>query len=170
MSLIRPERPVDYEPVRALLLTAFGRETQPQLADRLRATGQLIVALVAEEKQRMLGHVMFSKISIVTQDGEAVASVMALLAVLPAFQRLGIGSALVSAGLESCRQAGYARVLVAGDPAYFTRFGFVPAMRYGVKAPLAHPENSFMALELAAGAFAGASGGVRYGHAFDDLA
>jgi putative acetyltransferase len=94
---------------------------------------------------------------------------VAPLAVLPAFQRLGIGSALVSAGLERCRVERHSRVLVLGDPAYYSRFGFVPAARFGLKCPFPAREDSFMAIELAIGAFAKTSGLVRYGHEFDDL-
>ncbi len=118
----------------------------------------------------MLGQVMFSNVAIMTREGEAAAAALALLAVLPAFQRLGIGSALVSAGLDHCRQARHARVLVLGDPAYFSRFGFVPATRYGLHPSSGSPDPSLLALELETGAFEGACGEVRYGHAFEDLA
>jgi putative acetyltransferase len=55
--------------------------------------------------------------------------------VVPAFQRLGIGSALVSAGLERCRLERQARVLVLGDPVYYARFGFVAVARFGTEVP-----------------------------------
>ena len=86
-----------------------------------------------------------------------------------AFQRLGIGSALVSAGLERCRTERHTRVLVVGDPVYYSRFGFVPASRFGLKCPFPAAEEGFMAIELDPGAFAQVSGVVRYGHEFDDL-
>lgn len=169
MALIRPEHSADFEPVRALLLAAFGREAEARLVDRLRASGKIASALVAEEKERILGHVVFSKIVASAEGGEVSALALAPLAVVPAFQRLGIGSALVSAGLERCRLGRHARVLVLGDPVYYARFGFVPAARFGLKCPFPAPDDSFMAIELEPGAFAGASGTVRYGHEFDDL-
>jgi len=169
MPLIRPERSGDFEPVRALLLASFGREAQARLVDRLRASGKIASALVAEEKERILGHVVFSKIVASAQQGEVNALALAPLAVLPAFQRLGIGSALVSAGLERCRLDQHSRVLVLGDPDYYARFGFVPAARFGLKCPFPTDGNSFMAIELEPGAFARTSGTVRYGHEFDDL-
>jgi putative acetyltransferase len=89
--------------------------------------------------------------------------------VLPAFQRLGIGSALISAGLERCRMERDPRVLVVGDPVYYGRFGFVPASRFGLKCPFPVPEEAFMAIELEPAAFAKISGVVRYGHEFADL-
>ena len=169
MPLIRPEQAGDFEPVHALLLASFGREVQARLVDRLRASGKIASALVAEDKERILGHVVFSRIVASAEGGEVSALALAPLAVVPAFQRLGIGSALVSAGLERCRLDRHSRVLVLGDPVYYARFGFVPAVRFGLKCPFPAPGNSFMAIELEPGAFAKASGTVRYGHEFDDL-
>jgi len=169
MPSIRPEQARDFDTVRALLLASFGNEAQARLADRLRASGKIASALVAEEKERILGYIVFSKIVAGSEGGEVSALALAPLAVVPAFQRLGIGSALVSAGLERCRSERHSRLLLLGDPAYFARFGFAPAKRFGLKCPFPADENSFMAIELEPGAFASVSGTVRFGHEFDDL-
>ncbi len=169
MPLIRQELPADFDTVNALLQTSFGREAEARRVDRLRASGKIFSALVAEEKQRILGHVVVSAIALDAEGGEVAALALAPLAVEPAFQRLGIGSALVSAALESCRLARHSRVLVTGDPLYYARFGFVPAAKFGLKCPFPTPASAFMAIELQPGAFAKASGPVRYGHEFDDL-
>ncbi|MGH8694782.1 MAG: GNAT family N-acetyltransferase [Burkholderiales bacterium] len=169
MSLIRKERPEDAEAVGAILVTAFGREAEARLVERLRASGRIVCAMIAEEKGRVLGHVVFSRIAVESADSVIPVLALAPLAVLPAFQRLGIGSALVSAGLERCRLERHARVLALGDPGYYGRFGFVPASRFGLKCPFPAPEEAFMAMELEPGAFAQVSGVVRYGHEFDDL-
>ena len=169
MSLIREERPEDAETVHAVLVAAFGREAEARLVERLRASGKIVFALVAEEKGRVLGHLVFSRIAGESSGSEVPVLALAPLAVMPAFQRLGIGSALVSAGLERCRMQRQARVLVVGDPVYYGRFGFVPASRFGLKCPFPVPEEAFMAIELEPGAFAQVSGVVRYGHEFEDL-
>jgi len=169
MSLIREERPEDAEAVRAVLVAAFGREAEARLVERLRASGKIVFALVAEEEGRVLGHLVFSRIAGESSGSEVPVLALAPLAVMPAFQRLGIGSALVSAGLERCRMERHARVLVVGDPAYYGRFGFVPASRFGLKCPFPVPEEAFMGIELEPGAFAQVSGVVRYGHEFEDL-
>jgi putative acetyltransferase len=167
--LIRQEQPADFDTVSTLLQKSFGGEAEARLVDRLRASGKIFSALVAEEKQRILGHVVISAIAVDGEGGEVEALALAPIAVEPAFQRLGIGSALVGAALERCRLARRARVIVVGDPAYYARFGFVPATKFGLKCPFPVPENAFMAIELQPGAFANASGTVRYGHEFDDL-
>ena len=169
MSLIREERPEDAEAVHALLVAAFGREAEARLVERLRASGKIACALVAEEKGLALGHMVFSQIAVESGEGAIPVLALAPLAVVPAFQRLGIGSALVSAGLERCRMERHSSVMVVGDPLYYGRFGFVPASRFGLKCPFPVPEEAFMAIELEPGALAQVSGVVRYGHEFDDL-
>jgi len=169
MSLIREERPEDAEAVHAVLVAAFGRVAEARLVERLRASARIVCAMVAEEKGRVLGHVVFSRIAVESGNSETPVLALAPLAVMPAFQRLGIGSALVSAGLARCRELGHARVVVLGESAYYGRFGFVPASRFGLKCPFPVPEEAFMAIELEPDAFAQVSGVVRYGHEFDDL-
>lgn len=168
MPLIRAEQPRDFDAVRSILLAAFGREAEARLVDRLRASGKITSALVAEEKDRILGHVVFSRIDVEGKEAPAAAIALAPLAVLPAFQRLGVGSALVSAGLERCRLDRQGRVLVLGDPAYYARFGFVPATKYGIECGLPASPEALLAVELAPGAFSG-TGVARYGHEFEDL-
>jgi putative acetyltransferase len=169
MSLIREERPEDAEAVHAVLVAAFAGGAEARLVERLRASGKIVCALVAEEKGRVLGHMVFSRIAVESGNGEIPVLALAPLAVMPAFQRLGIGSALVSAGLERCRMERHAGVLVLGEPAYYGRFGFVAGSRFGLKCPFPVLEEAFMAIELEPGAFAQVSGVVRYGHEFDDL-
>jgi putative acetyltransferase len=169
MPLIREERPADFDAVREVLVAAFQGEAELRLVERLRASARVTVSMVAEEHGRVLGHVLFSPISIDTAKAQRPAFALAPLAVLPAFQRLGIGSALVSAGLARLRELRAERVLAVGDPGYYARFGFVPASRFGVKCPFRAPEEAFMALELVTGALSGCAGIARYGHEFDDL-
>ena len=169
MSLIREERPEDAEAVHAVLVAAFGREAKARLVERLRASGKIVWALVAEEKGRVLGHLVFSRIAGESSGSEVPVLALAPLAVMPAFQRLGIGSALVSAGLARCRELGHTRVIVIGDAVFYGRFGFVPASSFGLSCPFPVPEETFMAIELEPGVFAQVSGVVRYGNEFEDL-
>jgi putative acetyltransferase len=169
MPQIRSEQSGDFESVRALLLASFGREAEARLVDRLRASGKITSALVAVDNARILGYIVFSRVVADAEQTALAALALAPLAVEPAFQRLGIGSALVSAGLERCRLERHSRVMVLGDPVYFARFGFVPAARFGLKCSSPGRDAAFMAIELEPGAFAEASGMVHYGHEFDDL-
>jgi len=79
----------------------------------------------------------------------------------PEFQRQGIGSKLIREGLERCRQAGYDAVVVLGDPAYYSRFGFVRAADFGLQNEYG-VHDEFMVLPLRRGALDGVSGMVKY--------
>ena len=161
---IRAEAPGDRDEISALLDLAFGGTEESGLVARLRAQGAVIVALVATENGRILGHVLFSELPIETGGKALRAGALAPLAVTPERQRQGIGAALVRAGLEACRERGVAAAIVLGDPDYYPRFGFSTAAARNLRAPFSGP--AFMALELAPGCLDGVTGTVRYAEAF----
>lgn len=97
------------------------------------------------------------------------ALALAPMAVRPEFQRRGIGSALVRAGLDSARSLGHRVVIVLGHPRYYPRFGFRPARPLGIDPPFPCRDEVFMALELVPGALVGVRGTVRYPPAFDGV-
>ena len=84
------------------------------------------------------------------------------MAVLPEYQRHGIGSQLVRAGLDACRAQGHGLVVVIGHPTFYPKFGFVPASTTCLEYEHAVRPEAFMVLELQAGALAHARGVVRY--------
>jgi putative acetyltransferase len=88
------------------------------------------------------------------------------MAVLPARQRHGIGSALVNEGLKQCRQLGFSAVVVLGHAEYYPRFGFTPASRFGLGCEYDVPDDVFMVLELEQGALNGKAGTIHYHPAF----
>ena len=94
---------------------------------------------------------------------------LAPMAVLPARQRGGIGSALVRAGLDACRQLGCTAVVVLGHPAYYPRFGFQPASRFALGCEYDVPDEAFMALEVEPGSLVGKAGTIRYHRAFAEV-
>lgn len=165
--LIREERSGDEAAIAAVLEQAFGRVAEADLVVSLRRNGTAVLSLVAEDGGRVLGHVMFSPVIIEGDRAGYAAAGLAPLAVMPAFQRLGIGSALVSAGLERCHDLGFTRVLVLGDLAYYQRFGFSPAAAAGIRYPGDVPEEAFMAIALEAGAIDRCAGTARYAPEFD---
>ena len=164
---IRPERPDDQRPIYELNEAAFGSTTEASLVDRLRAEAAPIVSLVADEDGAILGHILLSP---VTLPGRADLRLMGLapMAVRPDYQRRGIGSALVRAGLDACKRLGCDAVIVLGHAEYYPRFGFVPASRFGLRSEYDVPDEVFMALELRPGVFGAAGGTIRYHPAFAD--
>lgn len=167
MLTVREETPGDYDSIREVNRLAFGSEAEARLVDRLRADGLVIVSLVAEEDSLPIGNVLFSELPIETDSGVLRGAALAPMAVLPARQRQGVGSALVRAGLDHCRTRGIAVVVVVGHPGYYPRFGFSAEKAGRLRGP--YSGNAFLALELQPGALEGVVGTVKYPPAFAEL-
>lgn len=164
--MIRHEAPEDAAAVRRVVELAFGRADEAALVDALSARGKVTLSLVAEEDGCVVGHVLFSPVTIETVVGVGLAP----LAVLPEFQRRGIGAELVRRGLAECRAAGHECAVVLGEPEYYRRFGFETAARHGVRCEFDAPEEAFMIVALLPGALAGLGGVARYQPEFGAVA
>lgn len=115
----------------------------------------------------VVGHVLFSEVSLEPPAESFRAVGLAPLAVLPNHQRRGIGSRLIHDGLDACRNAGYDAVMVLGHSTYYPRFGFVRASDYGLDNEYGVDE-AFMVMELVQGSLVGRSGMVRYAPEFGE--
>jgi putative acetyltransferase len=162
--IVRPENRGEEEEVRRINEAAFGRPDEADLVDRLRNKGVALASLVAEVEKRVVGHILFSRMSIETTGGPVSAVALAPVAVLPEQQRRGIGGELIRHGLDLLRGRGERIVIVLGHPDYYPRFGFSTEKARLLASPF-RPE-AFLALELKAGALDGVRGKVRYPDAF----
>jgi putative acetyltransferase len=169
MWLVRRERPDDLAAVRQVHERAFGRRQEADLVDALRMRGKAVLSLVAVEDDRIVGHILFSRVTIDSGDRTSPAVGLAPMAVLPERQRRGIGSQLVTTGLVECRNAGYDCVVVLGHAAYYPRFGFVPASRYGLKSEYEVPDEAFMIWAIDERVLRDRAGLVRYQPEFRDV-
>src|SRR5262249_3955586 len=145
--LIRPEIADDHEAIRHVNRLAFGQEEEARLVQALRDGGHVRVSLVAEIDCQVVGHILFSDLSIVTESTTIPALALAPMAVLPEVQNQGIGSALVRLGLEVCKEQGHQIVVVVGHPAFYPRFGFSQHLAAKIESPYSG-KPSFMAAEL----------------------
>ena len=130
--------------------------------------GYLRLSLVAERAGQVVGHILFSDLSIITDAGTVPALALAPMAVLPGFQKQGIGSALVRRGLDECRRQGHQIVAVLGHPHFYRRFGFSSKLASALASPFGGGD-SWMALELVPGALAGVAGRVEYPPPFEPV-
>ncbi len=159
---IRAEKPGDEAAIRKVNRLAFERDDEAKLVDALRDGGYVRISLVAEEENvegihEIVGHVLFSEVSV---DGASNSLALAPVAVAPSWQGVGIGSAMIGAGIKTCAAEGFDAVFVLGEPAYYSRFGFSTEAARNLETP--YPKEYFMALELADGSLGGASGKVEY--------
>ncbi|MDH3513308.1 MAG: N-acetyltransferase [Gammaproteobacteria bacterium] len=166
--LIRDEEQQDRAAVHAVNASAFETPAEADLADALREQAHPVISLVAVDDGTIVGHIMFSPVSL---SGHPDLRIMGLapMAVTPEYQRQGIGSALVHAGLDRCKQLGFGAVVVLGHPEYYPRFGFLPSKHFGIRSEYEVPEEVFMVLELLSGYFLGVSGTIKFHAAFSNV-
>lgn len=149
--MIRQEREKDLKEVYKLVKEAFAKAehsdgTEQELAAALRGSRAFVpkLSLVAEIEGKIVGHILFTQAKV----GKAAVLALAPLSVLPAFQNIGIGSALILEGHRIAEELGYGYSLVLGSPQYYPRFGYVPAGRLGIEAPDSLPQAYLMAASL----------------------
>jgi putative acetyltransferase len=169
MLTIREEHPEDISAVYEVNRLAFTGNDEAELVDILRNRGAYILSLVAEKDERVVGHIFFTPVLI--GEGEKAFPAVGLgpMAVLPEYQKQGIGSRLVKTGLESLRKMHYRAVIVLGHPDFYPKFGFVPASRFGIRFMVTVQDEVFMAIELQEGALRGVSGVVHYQPEFEGV-
>jgi len=165
--VVRTETERDHAAVHTVNTRAFGRPEEAQLVDVLRRRTHPHVSLVAEDNDEIVGHILFTPVSLADYDGLIMG--LAPMAVVPSRQRMGIGSALVQAGLEHCGKIEAAAAVVLGHPSFYPKFGFFPASAFGLSCEYDVPAESFMARELRVGALRSASGTVSYDAAFGEI-
>ncbi len=114
---------------------------------------------VAEIDRKIVGNIVYMKGRILGDDGinREVLS-FGPLSVLPQYWRMGIGSVLIKHTIGLAKNAGYNGILIYGDPAYYYRFGVVPAERFGIGTPDNMYAEPLQALELVEGALKDCSG------------
>jgi putative acetyltransferase len=138
---MRPEMSADRAAIRRVHLQSFPTAAEAELVDDLRADGDAVLSLVAEEDGAIAAHVLFSRMRAPFR-----ALSLAPVAVLPDYRRRGIAARLIEEGLARLA-ADWDAVFVLGDPAYYTRFGFDAGLAAGFASPYAGPH--FMVKPLA---------------------
>jgi len=167
MLTLRGETPEDIPAIHHINTAAFGRPNAVDWVDALRQNNALTISLVVVQDGRLVGHIAFSPVTITSRTGTIAALGLAPMAVLPVYQRRGMGSQLVAAGLTACHNTPYGIVVVLGHPHYYPRFGFVPAKPLGIVWEHDATEEAFMVKEIQKGAFAHTRGVVKYRPEFD---
>lgn len=158
---IRRETPADQTAIYVVNATAFGRRLEADIVDQLRENGNLLRSYVAEVEGIVAGHVAFSPARIITPTRTFEALACGPVAVLPDFQRQGVGVAMLQHALADCAKD-YDLVFLLGHPTYYPRVGFVPAKPLGVRWAEDTSDGicePFMVKELRAGALAKALNG-----------
>jgi putative acetyltransferase len=168
--LIWQEKKDDIPSIRRLNEIAFGQKAEANLVDALRQRGAITLSLVALEGDRIVGHILFSPVTIEQESSTIKAVELGPMAVLPEYQNKGIGSQLVKHGIEELKNQGVDLIVVLGHPAFYPRFGFVPASTYSLRCEYDVPDEVFMAFVINEEAARGIKGTVHYQSEFSDCA
>jgi len=152
MIAIRSENPKDYDVIYEINKQAFNGEIEAKLINTIRNSNNFIpdLSLVALKDKKIVGHILLSQAKIKNKEAEKPILILAPIAVLPEFQRQGIGSLLVKTGLEKCKNLNHNIIVLVGYPDFFSRFGFLPARNKGLEPSLKGdiPDEAFMVCEL----------------------
>ena len=163
MYIIRREQPQDVPKIREVNKRAFGQDQEAMIVDRLRDNCKSILSLVAVAENQIVGHILFSPAVVEGESEKLLGTGLAPVAVLPEYQRQGIGTELVQTGVARIKQGGCPYIIVLGYPEYYSRFGFEPASRYGISSEWDVPDDeAFMILILNKRAMKDITGVAKY--------
>ncbi len=165
---IRDESAGDLEAIYSVNEQAFETNAEAELVDLLRMRGKAVISLVAEVDDVIVGHILFSPVSIEPPVANWNALGLAPVGVVPSYQRQGIGKALVKVGLERSKQLGVALVVVLGHPSYYPKFGFKKASEYELTNEY-QADEAFMAIELTPGILKNYEGLVKFAPEFNEI-
>ena len=145
----------DFEDIMMVEERAFGYDKEAKLtADVLGdRTAQPLLSLLAFHGNKAVGHVLFSRAYIdEMKDSQSLFHILAPLAVIPEYQKQGVGGLLISEGLKRLKESGSEMVFVLGHVEYYPKYGFIPgAGKMGYAAPYPIPEkyaNAWMVQSL----------------------
>ena len=160
--MIRKEQSADITRIREINIQAFDQSEEADLVDRLRERCKDILELVAVCDNEVIGHILFSPATIEYQGRTIAGAALGLMAVMPRYQRRGIGTKLVKDGVLRLQEKSCPFLVVIGHPEYYPRFGFRPASQYGIQSDWDVPDEAFMMIVLADEEMQGVKGTVKY--------
>ncbi len=164
-----PEQPGDESGIAEVNHAAFGSLGEAVLVDELRRVADPYISFVADHDLKVVGHILFTPVSIRGEHERWDAIGLGTMAVHPDHQRRGIGTELVRAGLQECVRQSHPVVFVLGHPEYYPRFGCRPAPPLGLRFRSPDFDPAFMVAELVPGALSDCKGWVEYLPAFDEV-
>lgn len=148
---IRQENKNDFDIIYNLIKEAFKTAehsdgNEQELVSKLRESNNFIpeLSLVATINGKIVGYILFTKIKI----GKYEELALAPLAVLPKYQKQGVGTKLIQEGHKIAKRLGYHYSIVLGSEKYYQKFGYLPASIYRIKPPFKVPSENFMAINL----------------------
>lgn len=171
--ILRQEKETDFTEVFEVNKFAFEKENEAKLVDALRNNSKVFIpelSIVAVKNNKIVGHILFTKIKIKDKKENLNESLaLAPIAIIPEFQKKGIGTKLIKKGLEVAKDLGFKSVIVLGHEHYYPKFGFEPAEKWDIKPSFKVNPNVFMCIELVKDGLKNISGTVIYPKEFETV-
>ncbi len=169
---IREAFDADLSDVNLVENAAFGGDKEAELVRNLLSdpTASPLLSLLAYQDDKPVGHILFTSAPIANQGTNIASYLLAPLAVVPEYQKKGIGGKLIKRGLELLTAQGVDLIFVLGHPTYYPRHGFMPAGIRGFESPYPIPEehsDAWMVQELCPGVIGSVEGKVTIATALD---
>ena len=171
MAAIRCEAEADFAEIHRLVKEAFATaevsDGEEQNFVKILRSGSRYLpefALVAQEKERLIGHIMLTKLRFLGPEGEAKGMLLlAPLCVKQGFRNRGIGGALIQEACRRAQEAGYRAVFLLGNPNYYCRYGFCCVEKYDIRPmPEGLPLKNCMVRPLGKETLESAAGGIAF--------
>ena len=139
----------DLDAICKLNTAAFAEHGESKAFDQFRKDREDILSLIAEEEDELLGHILFSPVTLKTPDGVIKGMGLGQLAVSPQKQNQGIGTQLAQTGIRQLSQTGCPFIIVIGHASYYPRFGFELSSAHNIQCQWEGiPDSTFMVLIL----------------------
>ncbi len=172
---IRQEKGNDFKAVFNLIGKAFESEKfsdhrEQFLVERLRKSRAFIptLSMVAEIGNKIVGHILLTKLKIKNDQNEFDSLALAPVSVLPEYQGNGIGRMLIEHTHKKAKELGYNSVVLLGHENYYPKFGYQQADKFGIELPFDAPKENCMAIELTENGLRGVNGKVEYPKEFNE--
>ena len=173
--MIRQEKKTDFKAVFDLIEKAFKTEKfsdhrEQFLVERLRKSNSFIpeLSMVAEIENKIVGHILLTKLKIKNDQTEFDSLALAPVSVLPEYQGNGIGGTLIEQAHQTAKELGYQSIVLLGHEKYYPRFGYEQADKYGIELPFDVPKENCMVIELTKKGLNGVLGMVEYPKEFNE--
>jgi len=167
--IIRQETPQDFAAIYALVKEGFktakvSNGKEQDFVNFLRASGNYIpeLALLAEDAAKLIGHIMLTKTSIADGARKHELLLLAPITVALDHRMKGVGARLMAEVFGRAKNLGHRAVILVGDPAFYTKFGFKPAADFGIANTNGIPNQYVLACELTPDALRGANGAITF--------
>ncbi len=166
---IRQEEKGDYKAVFELIEKAFVREKLSNhkehfLVERLRKSNAFIpeLSLVAEVGNKIVGHILVTKLKIKNNRETFDSLALAPVSVLPEYQGKRIGGSLIKQAHRQAKALGYTSIVLLGHETYYPKFGYQQAYTYEIELPFDVPKENCMVIELVENGLKDVNGVVVY--------